>query len=70
MDFDCYNPRIVGDVDLVRVALEHSRKDGDSEVIESLSRILHMLQVQGMMQRKSRRTANRILESLYVTSRS
>lgn len=70
MDFDYYNPRIVGDVSLIRAALEHSREDGDSEVTESLSRILHMLQLQGMAQRKSRRTANRILERLDVTSRS
>lgn len=70
MGFDYYNPRIVGDVSLVRAALEHSQNENDSEVAESLSRILHMLQVQGMMQRKSRREANKILERLYVTSRS
>jgi len=70
MGFDYFNPRIVGDVSLVRAALEHSQNENDSEVAESLSRILHMLQVQGMMQRKSRREANKILERLDVTSRS
>jgi len=70
MGFDYFNPRIVGDVSLIRAALEHSQNENDSEVAESLSRILHMLQVQGMMQRKSRREANKILERLDVTSRS
>ena len=70
MGFDYFNPRIVGDVSLIRAALEHSQNENDSEVAESLSRILHMLQVQGVMQRKSRREANKILERLDVTSRS